>query len=144
MTNSIERRIADGLVTIMGNRSWISTNSIPVTQNHDRITEKDDLFVIVHPNPNERVAPNYPFYSVEVDIVAMAMKKADPDGDRIDQLIHECEAMVQTLTAAALSTTSTLSIDGIVPLAGSEVESEDGHFTLFSARLKVALTHTFT
>jgi len=144
MPNNIEAQVTAGIITIAKARSYISTNSIPVIDSLDQLTDKDAVFITVHGNPHERVAPNEDYYFVEVDVIAGTVLKADPDADQLKPLAYECQAVVNNLTAAALATQTGLTIDGIVPMQGAESELNDDVVLLFSARVKVALTFTYT
>jgi len=144
MADNIEKQVADGIISLLKARTYISTNTIPVISSLDQVTEKDEIFASIHAEPHDRIAPNYNFYSIDCNIVAASRSKADPDADKLHPLTYECQALANTLTAASLATATGLTIDGIVPMQGADSETPNNMFLLFSAKVKVHLTYTFT
>jgi len=128
MADNIEKQVADGIISLLKARTYISTNTIPVISSLDQVTEKDELFAS----------------TIDCNIVAASRSKADPDADKLHPLTYECQALANTLTAASLATATGLTIDGIVPMQGADSETPNNMFLLFSAKVKVHLTYTFT
>ena len=72
--------------------------------------------------PRDRMEPNYLMVKLGLHIVAMSHHGDDASGALRDQLYAEARAWLDGIGAAALSVYG-LTMDGVVPLGGAEVDA---------------------
>lgn len=135
---NIHKKLEDSLVTLIGNISYISTNSIPVINYHDNSETRAAVMVMIEASLEEPAVPEVPncgAWKVPVKIYAISYIADDTDRADLQRLYQEIFGyVVNSLTPAVLTTQSGLSIDGIIQSEGGDPEDDDGYQALIIKR----------
>lgn len=121
MATSTERTLQDTIKTAVAALTYLNANSIPARHWDDNTTARAIPCVLIHVQPQERVAPNADFYKLPVSITVV-QDRNDDSGTVADLIYSDIAAYARTLTAA------TLSVDGVVMQPGTEEVEENLHF----------------
>jgi len=139
----VESKIETAMITRVAARTYISTNSIPVTRWLDRDATKGKSFVSVRVLPLERLQPNSDFYECELQLMAVGYNEHDQEGIALQALYADVlDEIQQDLTPANLTTAindSKITIDGKVPVQGQQVGDD---YNIMSAAARLFLTYT--
>ena len=115
---SYERTLEDTLEAAVEALTYIAANSVPVLNWGDVTADRVLPCVSVRVQPRERIAPNADYYRIVCEVVAYRYMGDDPNqitsGKSLDEIFEDISTWAHGLTAA------TLSVDGIVNVAGIE------------------------
>lgn len=132
---SVERTIADAIVTNVAARPYMTTNSIPVRRWQKEDANKSDKQALIMVAPRERLQPNANFYTIELQLQAVTVHADDEDGAINDGIYNDLVTWLGEQTAAGLSTLTGETIDGIVQQPFDEEFGEDDLMKFAAATL---------
>ena len=87
----------------------------------------------------EQAYPGQPIYFVSVSIMGMTFASVDPDQSIIRQMFDDAMKSMQGWTAATLTTTVGLTIDGILPITTAGIRGSADRFT-FAVDFRLAMS----
>jgi len=121
----IEKKIEDGIKAILTVRTYVTANSIPVRNFGDNTGERVQKYLVAHCGTAERIAPNFNMWKMECEIIAITHIPNDENRAVLNAMYQDAMSAVHTMTPASLSTSSGLTVDGIVPKPGGEEMAEN-------------------
>jgi len=125
----IEEYVQDAFVSIMEARAGVIALGVEVRRYKDFEELKGNQHILVRVVPGRKLANNYYYYELVVDLMAMSKRDEDLTGQKLDDLYDQCEEeLYETVTVLSLQTAidnlypdSKITIDGIVPDQGEEI-----------------------
>lgn len=107
---------------------------------YDPNMEIDGAGVLVCEITNrEQAYPNLPIYFVSVSLLGMTFASVDFDQSTIRKMFDDTMKSVQGWTAATLTATVGLTIDGILPITTAAIRGNGDRFT-FSVDFRLAMS----
>ena len=135
-TTNHETTLINGLLTAVNLTSYGVQKSATYDQEH----EIDGAGVLCCSITGRQQAyPNQPIYFVSVRLTGMTFVSMDPDQAIIRQIYDDAMKSVQGWTAATLTTTVGLTIDGILPITAAPIWGEEDRYR-FSIDLSLAMS----
>lgn len=112
---SIQRRIEAAVKSLF---PTTTINSISVSMHviDDNTLERQDLYAVAECKELTRLHPTLKDYSAIIELAAISRIFEDKDGANCDKLLRVLmDMLISTVTAAALSTGSGLTVDAVLP-----------------------------
>lgn len=143
----IEHALESGIIIELAKRDYFKTGGAGAgtAMLHfmdNSISERPIKYIVIHAQPAERLQPNSPFYKVPVSLVALSHIPNDKSRANCETLYKECLDFVNRFDKGAVSTSSGLTIDGIVPQGGAEGADFNENYQNMIANCDLYITKT--
>lgn len=129
------------LITGLLNAVTLTTYGVQksATYNPDDVIDGNGILVCEITN-REQAYPNQPVYLVSVSLMGMTFASVDPDQSIIRQMFDDTMKSVQGWTAATLTTTVGLTIDGILQITTAAIRGSADRYS-FTVDFRLAMSN---
>jgi hypothetical protein len=143
----IEHALEDGIIIELAKRTYFATGGAGAGTSmihymDNSPTDRPLKYIVIHAQPAERLQPNSNFYKVSASLVSLSHIPNDKSRTNCETLYKECLDFINRFSKSAVSTASGLTIDGIVPQAGSESADFAENYQHMIASADVYITKT--